>query len=268
MLKKLFVHEWKATWRLPSLLNVVVLSLTLIGCLLLRNRIWETTTTSALMTTTYVLYIIIYIASIIALGFSTSYYFWMRFFKNLYTDQGYLMHTLPVTANELIWSKFFVNAIWNIIGAVVQASSILTLLHTALGIFDGFSLKALFEEFRFSDLTGNEMGQFICFILFIFITCVAGFVMNIFMGYASVSIGQLFKKRKIGGAILIYIGFYMAFQMVSSYIIIPSTAFVERAETAWPVILILGISALVAAGAATAFYFITYYMMTQKLNLE
>ena len=44
-----------------------------------------------------------------------------RFYKNLMTDEGYLMFTLPVSRSQLIWSKLIVSMAWGILSAVLAA---------------------------------------------------------------------------------------------------------------------------------------------------
>ena len=107
MLKKLFVHEWKDCWRLVGLMNLIVIGLTLIGTVVMQSDTWSFASENAVIRLTMTLYVMAYIASIAALSLVTVFFFYNRFYKNLYTDQGYLMHTLPVTQHELIWSKTF-----------------------------------------------------------------------------------------------------------------------------------------------------------------
>ena len=44
-----------------------------------------------------------------------------RFYKNLMTDEGYLMFTLPVSRSQLIWSKLMVALAWGVLSAVLAA---------------------------------------------------------------------------------------------------------------------------------------------------
>lgn len=42
-----------------------------------------------------------------------------RFKQNLFTDEGYLMHTLPVKASQHIWSKTFNAIVWGVFSAIM-----------------------------------------------------------------------------------------------------------------------------------------------------
>ena len=120
MLKKLFVHEWKDSWRLVGIMNLIVLGLTLIGTFFLSQETWNASEKNEFVAVTIVVYMMFFIASIAALSMVVTFYFYIRFYRNLYTDQGYLMHTLPVTSHQLIWSKTFVAGIWMIISSIVK----------------------------------------------------------------------------------------------------------------------------------------------------
>ena len=102
MLKKLFVHEWKDCWRLVGLMNLIVLGLTVIGVVVMQSDTWSFASENAVIRLTMILYVMAYIASVAALSLVTVFFFYNRFYKNLYTDQGYLMHTLPVTQHDLV----------------------------------------------------------------------------------------------------------------------------------------------------------------------
>jgi hypothetical protein len=181
------------------------------------------------------------------------------------------MHTLPVTAHELIWSKAFVALLWNIISTVVVVFAILSLVLSAmLGVSFPELLRSLLEELQVTDF---DM-RIPLLILAGIVGMLAASVMSIFMGYAAISIGQRFKKQKLLGAVGIYIGLYMLIQMASSYmttILITINARTISSISIEPLnaMLIMMLIAIIATGAlAAVFYVLTHYMMENQLNLE
>lgn len=269
MLKKLFVHEWKDCWRLVGLMNLIVIGLTVIGAVVMQSDTWSFASTNQVIRLTMGLYVMAYIASVVALSLVTIFFFYNRFYKNLYTDQGYLMHTLPVTQHQLIWSKTFVALIWQAIGGFVMVASIFSFFFSMLDSEDKKSFWSdLFEGL--SEIPRNP-SMIMIIILGILIAIVSMF-MNIFMGYAAISIGQLFKKQKLLGAIGIYIGLYMLLQMVSSYsmvfmnfVSIDTYSYNKMMQT---ILTLLVVILLVEAAATAAFYFISAHIMKNQLNLE
>ncbi|MFR7768693.1 MAG: hypothetical protein ACLU0Z_08965 [Oscillospiraceae bacterium] len=49
----------------------------------------------------------------------------LRFYRNLMTDEGYLMFTLPVSTTELICSKLIVSVVWFLGALAVDALGLL-----------------------------------------------------------------------------------------------------------------------------------------------
>ena len=219
MLKKLFVHEWKDCWRLVGLMNLIVIGLTLIGTVVMQSDTWSFASENAVIRLTMTLYVMAYIASIAALSLVTVFFFYNRFYKNLYTDK------------KNFWSD----------------------------MFEGLS------EIPWTPSVA------VIIILFVLIAIVSMF-MNVFMGYAAISIGQLFKKQRLLGAIGIYIGLYMLLQMVSSYsmvfvnfISIDTYSYEKMIQTILTLLLVV---LLVETAATIAFYFISAHIMKNQLNLE
>ncbi len=268
MLKKLFVHEWKDSWRLVGIMNLIVLGLTLIGTFFLNNETWNAADKNEFLAMTIVIYMMFFITSIGVLSMVVMLSFFTRFYRNLYTDQGYLMHTLPVTANQLIWSKAFVAFIWTIISTVVMITSIFSLVYSAIPSVDRDDFWIAFREFF---TTAEFDGRFVAVILLYLVLMVVAQFMSLFLGYASISIGQTFKKQKVLGAIGVYIGIYLLLQTISSYLSMFISISISSSKVSDEItfmIIFLVILILVMAALATGFYCITHYIMKNKLNLE
>ena len=107
MLKKLLKYEWKETARLLLPINLALIVLTVLGCAMLSTSIFDSEVSIFFAVPLLILYII----SIIAFSSVTIIYIYVRFYKNLYTAEGYLMHTLPVTPMQLFHSKLIVASI-------------------------------------------------------------------------------------------------------------------------------------------------------------
>ncbi len=270
MLKKLFVHEWKDTWRLVGLMNMIVLGLTLIGTFFLNNETWNAADKNEFLAVTIVVYMMFFVASIAALSMVVTFYFYIRFYRNLYTDQGYLMHTLPVTSHQLIWSKTFVAAIWMVISTLVMISSIFGLIYAAI---PSVERDEFWLEFKDMFTMIDYDSRFWIVVLLYILLMVASQLMSVFMGYASISIGQTFKKQKVLGAIGVYVGIYMLIQTISSYLSMFMTISMDPYSMASMdemsfMITFLTILLIVMLAMAAGFYFVTHYIMKNKLNLE
>lgn len=276
MLKKLFVHEWKACWRLMAAVNGIVLIITFIGMILFRNDFWRMMESDAYPSTIVgvgmLLYFMLYMISVGALSFVVSLYFYVRFYSNLYTDQGYLMHTLPVTPGQLIWSKAFVGVLWHFISCIVLMFSVVAFMFSMIAGIDGVTVA---DIWRSIEIDIDEIGlTAVLAILLIILLIVASCFVTIFFGYTAVSIGQLFKKQKILGAIGAYIVIYLVMQFVSSVATIPLMEWFEKMDqlangpSDWMVIGVLFGVLIVVCLVAAGLYFLNEHIMKYKLNLE
>ena len=110
MLTKLISHEWKDTFKVPALLLTITVLLSA-ASLVYFSVADQAAADIDLNVRNFVLYIA-YILILSGLSMILTIYFAIRFYKNLYTDEGYLMHTLPVKPWMLIVSKLTIGTIW------------------------------------------------------------------------------------------------------------------------------------------------------------
>ena len=117
MLSKLLKYEFRATGRimLPvyALLLVTAGGTSVTGSLM--GRYPESTVLSIFRT----LFMTLFAFTTFGVLLLTLVLMVYRFYKNLMTDEGYLMFTLPVSRSQLIWSKLIVSMAWGILSAVL-----------------------------------------------------------------------------------------------------------------------------------------------------
>lgn len=130
MLGKLIKHEWRAFWKIPAFVSLFLAIFTIFGVIVLNAKIWETENPVIQSLAAFVL--LFYSIALIVISFVTVLYTALRFYKNIYSDEGYLMHTLPVTQKSLIFSKLIVSYAWTIITGLVIIFSIFVLLWAML----------------------------------------------------------------------------------------------------------------------------------------
>ncbi|MEG1945886.1 MAG: hypothetical protein RR139_02210 [Lachnospiraceae bacterium] len=227
MLRKLLKHEWNATKKLLLPLNLSLIVITLIGCIILNTNIFNQESFFPLA----IFLLIFYILSLVTLGMVSSIYLFVRFYKNLFTAEGYLMFTLPVSSLQLFHSKLLVGFFWSIINCLFTILSIFALGFSAAfhsffekGASDitqffqtGIVLGKGSEVISFQSLFGFTPMQFLLlFIGMSFIGCF--FSLN--MGYVSVALGQLIQQYKLACSIAFYIAFGIVTQIVSSILMI------------------------------------------------
>ncbi|MBQ7065820.1 MAG: hypothetical protein IJN92_03280 [Lachnospiraceae bacterium] len=269
MLKKLFTHEWKESWKMVTLFNVIVIVFTLIGALAMTNKNWaEAMEENEWYAIIFMSYFMLYYFAILALSLATTLYFFIRFYRNFYTDQGYLMHTLPVTSNQLIISKALVMYIWQMLSGIVICISVFVLINGFIvGAGEDVTIWELFAEI-FSEIEVTPMVVAVG-IISVFML-IGSQISAILFGYLAISLGQLSKNHKLIASIGIYMGMQTLLQMLGSVFQIGFNVAVTNIEDVSDglVIAVMLLITIVLFAVDAAMYAGSNYIMKNKLNLE
>ena len=269
MVKKLLKYEFQALSKPLIPMYIVMLSIAVF------NRIVQ------LFENDGVAYNIFFISSTILISISVAVCFVytlavcvIRFYKNLYSHQGYLTLTLPAGHAEHIFAKLISSLCAMAVSliAVIVAVSICTagdvfseLIKALLYILKGF----------FKATKVNGAFYILEFILALIVTTAA----ELLTIYTSITIGQLAKKNRILLAFGVYFAIYVIWQIVETIILIVGALLVDTriaelffeyiAENTYQFIHIalLGYS-LIQLIISVAGFFITKKIMRDKLNLE
>ncbi len=200
----------------------------------------------------------------------------VRFYKNMYSLEGYLTFTLPVNNHQHIFVKLTVALIFQCItmviiflGAVIAASG--EPLAVTLK-FIGEVLKVFFEVVHPVNTIFYIIEMLLIFVLYI--------AVPMLLYYACISIGQLAKKNRILMAFIAYFVHNVLMQVLSTIATIILAIIGSTGEIADQVITLLdmfgqGAMHIILIGyllfqtaLAVLYYFVTHYIMTKKLNLE
>ena len=106
MLRKLIKYDFKALSRYLIVIHAMLLITAVLGRLLFVGRLMSDpgrlSNAGAIAT---IIGIIIYVILFMTAVFGTMLMIAICFYKNLYSDEGYLTHTLHVTRGPLLFSK-------------------------------------------------------------------------------------------------------------------------------------------------------------------
>lgn len=276
MLKKLIKHEWKDTWAVGTTCSIIVLVLTIIGVFIFNEDIWQESasrggTAETLTAITMMFYFMMFTWGLVAAAFVVRYYFFWRYYKNLFTDHGYLMNTLPVKSTDLINAKLIVAVIWQYIIGIVIGLAIFVLIMGMAGGITPYSWSEFWQDFAelWREINWSEFGEVVPFLICMFLCMLLAPIGSVLLMYTAVGIGQMVKKYKFLVSVLILIGLLVARQAILSYSMLPfSLAMNERDIT--PTMVNIGsfIVVLALAGIIVGLYFLNKYFLEEKLNLE
>lgn len=187
------------------------------------------------------------------------------FYRNLIKDEGYLMHTIPVSKHNIILSKTISSTSYLIL------SGIFVILLLFIGVyniwFDSKVLKFLSDALSHVDTI---------FLVLIALSIIISVVLNQLMFYASISLGQK-HNSKILYSIIYGVVLYNVTQILSVIILLPfmllDSNYQQYIEgnNIFNFSLVngfIGASLVVSVLFIIAYYFITVKVLDKKLNLE
>lgn len=214
--------------------------------------------------------IILVIASLTAL-LMTTIYSMVRFYKNLYTQEGYLSFTLPVTPSAHIVSKLVVSFIFDIVTLVTVFVSFC--IATA-----GDVLTECFKAggYLFSKIAEKIGGQTPLYIVEFIVMLIVYILAFHLLTYMCISIGQCANKHKVLLAVGIYFAVYTAKQIagtifiavgVSTNLFIDIENFVVNNLRLSAHLGMIGFTFLELI-LGSVYFFVTKNLMKKKLNLE
>lgn len=193
----------------------------------------------------------------------------LRFYRNLMTDEGYLMFTLPVSTTELICSKLIVSVVWFLGALAVDALGLLV-----TGRFGSYQDAVRFQvTYTFGmPMTGSQSaGLIVETVFFLLLCCIALCLMT----YAAMAIGQSFKKNKGLMSVVFFFVLWIGTRMLLTLIfglLFGLGAQPLPAMTAMPLLksmyILLGCGCAGALAFCVGFFFLTHGMLRRHLNLQ
>ncbi len=197
-----------------------------------------------------------------------------RYYKNLFTLEGYLSFTLPVSPTQHIITKLFVAVIFTVISlvAAVLAGVIAMPGDVLAEVFKVISY--LFKQlFSF----GHDVH-----IAFYIVECIVAFFAVLcceyLLFYACMTIGQLAKKNRVLLSFGVYFAYYFISQILGTVFLIVFSIYadsiitmIDKFSTNHPFafihIIICGII-VISLICSTIYFFVSHLIMRKKLNLE
>lgn len=266
MVRKLIKYDFQSYLRL-----LLPAQLVLIGIAAL-NRIVQLfeDTGSSIYNITFASSAALYGIGIVALWLLTIIVALVRFYQGMYSREGYLSHTLPVTPSQHILSKLFTYVIFSLgaLLAIFVSLCVITLGEVNIELFKAF-LYLMREFFRYFQVNGA------LYIIEFLLLSVASVMAEMLMLYMCISIGQLAKK-KILLSVGVFFGLYVIGQIISTILIIIGTLNAEALSELYQTIekhpvpflhILLCGWLVVQAALGLIFFFISKHIMEKKLNL-
>ena len=278
MLGKLIKYEFLGTGRqlIPAYVGVLLfavlsrISMEIMG----GYGIFEQGLTTPWMGIVFGMLMLFYGLSIFAVVVLTIVLIIRRFYTNLFRDEGYLTNTLPVSVDGLIWGKLIPAVSWSIVSILVTLASVAI-------IFGGLIAAAIdaFGTYVNWDAFWNDLFGAAPMLLLTILSGIVALMAGILSFYSALSIGQLAKRHKILLAIGAFMG--MSFIFSTLYSILGASlaiqyftmqfdnyGFIAEISPRSVVAVSYGLVLAINLSQGAVHYFITRYIMKNRLNLE
>ncbi len=275
MFANLLKHEFRATGKMMLLLSALALGMGAVGAGVLRFLVYYFSQPKApegvmlllLISGTFLMVGIFF--SLFAYIIGVFIYLLVRFYRNKFTDEGYLTFTLPASSHQ-IFASSYIHFVLSGLGAILVfflSMIILVAFGTATeGIVSWAVLKEFWngfgEMFRLMRTLGNGFEWLYP------ISMVLGMLASPMMAMSAITVGAVVaKKHKVLAAIGVYYGAGAVTGMIQS--VFTGAAFImaelNHAEN-YELMMILP-SLILQGVTLVGGYFLSAYLMKHKLNL-
>ena len=285
MFSKLLKHEWKANAGLMGVLSLAAAGVGILGTIALRvlinygDRIAESDSVFVLLLFPLVLLVGGAFLSLVVYAAAVSFVLLFRFYKNKFTDEGYLTFNLPVKTHYIFLSSALNMVIWMVISMVrvVLLFSVMILCGTATqglinqDIINNFdSVEKVWKGV--SSILGEIVGDGYGIIMLL--TLIITPIFSVVLSMTCITLGAVVaKKHKILAAIGISYGASIVLSIISSVVTsLPSFLLLGKPnpgmEDFQVFYTISGVLQLVIyVGVIVGGYFLSTSLMKNKLNL-
>ncbi|AFQ45403.1 membrane protein [Desulfosporosinus meridiei] len=266
MLGKLMKYEIKATGRIFFPLFLALLIFATITRLLssIGPEAWDTPA---------VISMVIYGIIMVGMFVMTLLMMIQRFYKNLLSDEGYLMLTLPVKPWQHIVSKLLVSMLW--IVASIFTAFISSLV---IALKKGDLTKGITEFTALYHRAVQELGSSVYIWSFeIIIMLLISLASGILVIYASIALGHLFNRHKMLATFGAFIVLSTLTQIFFTFLgMVPGATYLSNLHiSANDILGMQRIAHLAMVGGiifnallCSAYLAITNFILSKRLNLE
>lgn len=284
MFSRLLKHEWKANSGLLGLLSLAAAGIGVLATVVLRILVktagslwWELENgLGPVLVVALGMFLFFAVVALSVYAIAVQVILLYRFYKNKYTDEGYLTFTLPVKPTQIFWSSFLNMLIWLVISVLVVFGVVFlaVLFGTAedglvnTDVFD--AMKDLLEFFRVIDWQMLLQEQYsIPYLIVLGLTFLVTPFYALILPMACITAGAvLAKKHKILASFGVYYGVNFMVGIITSVVsVVPTLLIMNRGDTEALYLVSMAIQLVISLALTIGAYCFTIHTMKKKLNL-
>lgn len=213
MVRKLIKYDFQSYFRLLFPVQLIIIGFALINRLV---QFFEPASDAAEAASTvynsvFVSTLVLYILSIFVCLVMTVIVGIIRFYQGMYTNEGYLNHTLPVTPTQHIFAKLLTSIIFSLGAdlAIFLSFIVITAGEVNIEVFKAFTFL-VGQYFANTGLNGA------LYVLEFILLAIVSSVFLYLKLYFCISVGQLVKRKKILLAFGVFFGIYVTKQLIGT----------------------------------------------------
>ena len=275
MFAKLLKHEWRSTREMLGILCLISLGASLLGGLTMCYLFYVSSHDGGGSDALEILSVLFMIAAMIALavvGVAAVVVYMGRFYKCRFTDEGYLTFTLPVNTHQNLLASLVNTAIGMVlITLVICLSGCLWMVIAFAGV-EGFyqTVREHFPELweKFWSLVQTHAGEIPWGVMARgMLSALTGTINSLVMLMLAVTVGSLIaKKHKILAAVAVFYGIHVLISIATAFLMSATVALSGGALAAMSGY--FGRTALLMTALSLGGYFLMYWLVDRKLNLN
>ena len=269
MVKKLYKHELLAWLRVLTIIFGIVLGVSVMHRIIQlfeNDSVYYSIVNGSV---SFMYGIALLVCSVAPLVFGV-----VRFYKNLFTGEGYLSFTLPVRSADHLWVKLWTAVGFSILSVIVCAVSVLIV--TAGDVFTEICKAGAYLLNRIpQNMVGHAVGYCLEFLVLLVVSTAGSFLLY----DACICIGQLFRKNRILAAVGVYFGYNVISQILGTVlgvamVILEASGAMDgvyayaQTHAAEMVHIILCGSIAATGMCALVCWLICHHIIRKRLNLE
>lgn len=274
MLGKLFKYEFDRTWKVMVIIFAIASGIAIINCINISGVFADSLSVDeagGILIFSVVLFSVFAMTVFASIFVGYIYSCW-SFYKSMYSEQGYLTHTLPVDPAATIFVKLIVAFVWFMGNVLVVAISILAFACSGANMTPAEALARISEEWQKLVVTIDEnamemIGHGAEYVITIVVLMALFSILRSYMFvFTSFTIGQLSNNHKVGSAVLAGFGLSIINRVVSATITVNRfnilTDFSDMINSTMWISLVYTVVSLIVM------YVVNVYLVKHKLNLQ
>lgn len=202
----------------------------------------------------------------------------LQFYREKFTDQGYLTFTLPASTHQILLSSYLNFFIWTVVNTIVTFIAVLMMVVPFITFmieqFSQLGMDFSYPMAMMKENLGTILPSGVLYTIAFILSTVSSLFYGISLPYLAITLASvLVKKMKLLVAVGIGYGMYMVMGVISSALtmlegmatVLLSGVFETPILTGGSVTLI--IMSVIYMAFTIGGYFLMHHLVTKKLNL-